>query len=395
MKHDSTIIDFSRHLIEDHLFYITTHLERLFPFEFFLTDAESSNHLFWIAEGSCFVMEEVTHPIRDEDKIDDKTYWHKPSHLFAYHIEYADISFYISARPVYKQQIDTLKTEIKNLEPAIQHYLELYTLAQHYISIYDSPLETHFFYNRTFDRKTFFKFTKESLDDDKLYCVCIKDYDPRNPISPQQLLSLGEKTRFTRTEPLFNFVYGNRSLMIYACCSASNFDPSKDYAASVRHAHRQVASSHSASYIVNSGVGSPHKPEDLFDSYKEAFFALAVGTLRGKKNFVLSFNDLGIFSLLLNHSINKITTHNNAFLRPLLDSPEGEERLGTLRTLIENDLRYKETAAQMYIHPNTLHYRVNKALDALGLDLACTEDLAELYSEILIHDVLKFCNFPQ
>lgn len=395
MKKDEDLIEFSRHLLEDQLLYITTYLGERFPSEFFLTDASSTNHLFWIAEGSCLLLEGTEGSPQPKDKVSEKCYYDKDSRLFSYLIDFAGISFYISARPVHRKQVTPVREAIERLEPAIKKYLDLYSLAQRNVSIYDSPLQTHFFYNKTFDKAMFLKFTKQSLSDDKLYCVCIKDFDPDNPISPQKLLSLGERTRIRRSEQLFNFIYGNRSLMVYACCQANMYDPSKDYAVSVRHAHAEVTQLSKISYTVNTGVGSPHPPDRLFESYKEAFFSLAIGTLRNQKNFVLSFKELGEFSLMLDHDVEKIIAHSEAFLAPLISKPDGQEQLDTLRNLINNEMHYKGTAAQMYIHPNTLHYRINKSLAILGLDLTKTQDLAQLYAEIRIYDVLKFCDFMQ
>lgn len=393
MKEDEDILEFSRHLLEDQLLYITTYLEKRFPAEFFLTDASSSNHLFWIAEGSCFVLESAEESAQPENKISDKCFYAKVSRLLSYRIDFAGISFFISARPVHRKQVDAVREAIEHLEPAIKKYLDLYSLAQSNVSIYDAPLQTHFFYNKTFDKVTFLKFTKQYLSDDKLYCVCIKDFDPKNPISPQKLLSLGEKQRALRSGQLFNFVYGTRSLMVYACCQADMYDPDKDYASSVRHTHAEVTRSSKALYVVNSGVGSPHSPDQLFESYKEAFFSLAMGTLQNRHNFVLSFKELGEFSLMLDHDVDKIVDHSLGFFRPLLSKPDGQEQLATLRTLINNEMHYKGTAAQMYIHPNTLHYRVNKSLSILGMDLTSIQDLTRLCVEMRIYDALKFCGF--
>lgn len=393
MKQDEDLIEFSRHLLEDQLLYITTYLSERFPAEFFLTDASSTNHLFWIAEGSCFLFEGTGGSPQPSSKVSERCFYDKDTRLLSYLIDFAGISFYISARPVHRKQVLPIKEAIERIEPSIKKYLDLYSLAQCNVSIYDSPLQTHFFYNKTFDKTTFLKFTKQVLSDDKLYCVCIKDFDPDNPLSPQKLLSLGERTRSRRSEQLFNFIYGNRSLMVYACCQASVYDPSKDYAVSVRHAHTEVTQLSKVPYTVNTGVGSPHPPDELFESYKEAFFALAIGTLRRQQNFVLSFKELGEFSLILDHDVDKIIEHSQTFLEPLISKPDGPEQLSTLRNLINNEMHYKGTAAQMYIHPNTLHYRINKSLAVLGLDLSRTQDLALLYCEIKIHDVLKFCSF--
>lgn len=389
-------LEFVNGLLENDLFYATTYLGEIFPMEFFLTDAASENHLFWIAEGSCFLFEKMEGARNGEGEsevVNDKCIWSRSTKTLSYYISTADMSFYISARPVYRPQIPEITRGIEEIEPALQKYLSLYTLAQHNISIFNSSMQTRFFYNNEFDQIEFFKQTKTSLDNDKLYCVCIKDFSPDNPITPQQLLGLGEKKRDRRSEPLFNFVYGNRSLMIYSLCNKSNFDESKDYAATVRKATLGVMSECSVSYVVNSGIGSPHTPDTLFDSYKEAFFSLAFGTLSGQSNFVTSFAELGEYSLILDRPIEELKRHSQSFFGRIGSKADDAERLDTLRALVRNDMSYKQTAASLYIHPNTLHYRVNKALETLELDLSNTGDLARLYTEVRIYDILHFCNF--
>lgn len=389
-------LELANGLLKNDLFYATTYLESKFPMEFFLTDAASENHFFWLAEGSCFLFEKSKDKKQEKETleiIDQKCNWAKSTKTLSYYISASDISFYVSARPVYRPQIQEIANAIKEMEPTIQKYLSLYTLAQHNISIFDSPMQTHFFYNNSFDQIEFFRQTKTSLDNDKLYCVCIKDFSPNNSITPHQLLGLGEKKRGRRSDPLFNFVYGNRSIMIYSLCHKSNYDQSKDYAASVRKTTINVMKDSTIPYIVNSGVGSPHTPDTLFDSYKEAFFSLASGMLNGQENFVKSFAELGVYSIILDRPIKELVQHSRDFFGCMNSKEDDVERLDTLRALIRNNMSYKQTAASLYIHPNTLHYRVNKALETLRLDLSDTDDLTKLYTEVRIYDILRFCDF--
>ena len=51
-----------------------------------------------------------------------------------------------------------------------------------------------------------------------------------------------------------------------------------------------------------------------------------------------------------------------------------EEMLSTIEKFFENSLNLSETARQLYIHRNTLVYRLDKVQRATGLDLRAFDD---------------------
>ncbi len=62
------------------------------------------------------------------------------------------------------------------------------------------------------------------------------------------------------------------------------------------------------------------------------------------------------------------------------------ELIHTLRLFIDYNQSYKQTAKQLHIHINTLHYRLKKIEEHTGLDPKQFEDLNVLYFALLLLD---------
>ena len=66
-----------------------------------------------------------------------------------------------------------------------------------------------------------------------------------------------------------------------------------------------------------------------------------------------------------------------------------EEDLGTIERFLENNLNISETARQMYIHRNTLVYRLERVQKMTGLDVRRFEDAMKLRLALMIRTDLK------
>lgn len=71
-------------------------------------------------------------------------------------------------------------------------------------------------------------------------------------------------------------------------------------------------------------------------------------------------------------------------LAPLADHPD---LLWTLRVHLDNDLNRKRTASELYLHPNTVDYRLRRVARLTGLDPSAPADLRRLGAALLAHDV--------
>src|SRR5699024_2977549 len=114
--------------------------------------------------------------------------------------------------------------------------------------------------------------------------------------------------------------------------------------------------------------------KEVSKSYKEAKLALDVGKIFCGEKKVIAFSALGIGRLIYQLPIPLC----KMFIREIFEgkSPDDfdEETLTTINEFFENNLNVSETSRQLYIHRNTLVYRLDKLQKSTGLDLRVFED---------------------
>ncbi len=110
------------------------------------------------------------------------------------------------------------------------------------------------------------------------------------------------------------------------------------------------------------------------NSYKEAQIALSVGKIFTPEQNVISYGSLGIGRLIYQLPLPMC----RMFIEEIFhgDSPENydEETLATINQFFDNNLNVSETSRQLYIHRNTLVYRLDKLQKMTGLDLRVFDD---------------------
>ncbi|HHY24896.1 MAG TPA: PucR family transcriptional regulator [Clostridiaceae bacterium] len=123
------------------------------------------------------------------------------------------------------------------------------------------------------------------------------------------------------------------------------------------------------------GIGTiVNNIRDIGRSYKEAQTALLVGGIFENEKTIINYNNLGIGRLiyqlpttLCKLFLNEVFKDNSL---DLLDS----EIFHTIQKFFENNLNVSETSRQLYVHRNTLVYRLDKIQKLTGLDLRKFDD---------------------
>ena len=110
--------------------------------------------------------------------------------------------------------------------------------------------------------------------------------------------------------------------------------------------------------------------KDLSKSYKEAKMALDVGKIFYAERHVTAYNTLGIGRLIYQLPINLCRIFIDEIFGDR-EVPENldEETLNTVNKFFENNLNVSETSRQLFVHRNTLVYRIEKLQKATGLDV--------------------------
>lgn len=133
-----------------------------------------------------------------------------------------------------------------------------------------------------------------------------------------------------------------------------------------------------------------HEIKDISRSYKEAKMALDVGKIFYEERRVIAYNNLGIGRLIyqLPMSLCKM------FIKEIFDgrSPDDfdEETIVTINKFFENSLNVSETSRQLYIHRNTLVYRLDKLQKSTNLDLRVFDDAITFKIALMVVKYMKY-----
>ena len=132
--------------------------------------------------------------------------------------------------------------------------------------------------------------------------------------------------------------------------------------------------------------------KDVSKSYKEADMALEVGRVFYSDKNILAYNELGIGRLIhqLPSSLCEMFLEE-VFQGNVADQFE-EEELTTVYTFFDNNLNISETARQLYVHRNTLVYRLEKIQKKTGLDVRVFDDALTFNIAMMVADHMKYIN---
>ena len=115
--------------------------------------------------------------------------------------------------------------------------------------------------------------------------------------------------------------------------------------------------------------------QDIAQSYQEAKMALQVGNVFYAEKDTISYGKLGIGRLIYQLPMSLC----NMFIKEVFGEKvpavlEDEEAMSTINKFFENNLNISETARQLYVHRNTLVYRLERIEKEIGLDIRKFDD---------------------
>ena len=128
---------------------------------------------------------------------------------------------------------------------------------------------------------------------------------------------------------------------------------------------------------------------DLYRSFDEARTALEVGDIFYANKYIIDYNKLGLGRLIYKLPPELCKLFLNEVLKDVDEEVLDDENLLTINKLFENNLHVSETARQLYLHRNTLVYRLEKIQKATGLDLKKFDDSVVFKIGLLIREYLK------
>ena len=126
------------------------------------------------------------------------------------------------------------------------------------------------------------------------------------------------------------------------------------------------------------------------NSYKEAKMAMSIGKIFNSDRNVVSYASLGIGRLIYQLPVPMCRMFiDEIFQNQSLESFD-EETLTTINQFFANSLNVSETSRQLYIHRNTLVYRLDKIQKNTGLDLREFEDAITFKIALMVVKYMKY-----
>ena len=130
--------------------------------------------------------------------------------------------------------------------------------------------------------------------------------------------------------------------------------------------------------------------KDVSKSYKEASLALDVGKIFYIEKKVNAYGRLGIGRLIYQLPVNLC----DIFMKEIFGEegrPEfDEETLTTVNKFFENNLNVSETSRQLFVHRNTLVYRIEKLEKSTGLDVRTFDDALTFKIAMMVVNYMKY-----
>ena len=130
--------------------------------------------------------------------------------------------------------------------------------------------------------------------------------------------------------------------------------------------------------------------KEVSKSYKEAKMALNVGKIFYSEKNISEYATLGIGRLIYQLPVNLCKMYIEEIFGDHIPDDLDEETLHTINKFFENNLNVSETSRQLFLHRNTLVYRIEKLQKSLGLDIRTFDDALTFKIALMVVNYLKY-----
>jgi len=130
-------------------------------------------------------------------------------------------------------------------------------------------------------------------------------------------------------------------------------------------------------------------------SYKEAKMALDVAGIFYVEKTIIAYNTLGIGRLIYQLPVNLCQIFIQEIFGDSVPDDLDEEMLTTVNKFFENSLNVSETSRQLFVHRNTLMYRLEKLQKSTGLDVRVFDDALTFKIALMVVNYIRYIENQQ
>ena len=132
-----------------------------------------------------------------------------------------------------------------------------------------------------------------------------------------------------------------------------------------------------------------NKFTELPAAYKDIVLAMHIGNIFKSSDHIYAYSTLGLGRLLYNIPADEVETYLNNHINIDLLSSLDAETLNLLEAFFDNDLSLAETSRKMFIHRNTLIYRLDKFADLTGYDVRKFSDAITVKLSLMLYNYIR------
>lgn len=128
---------------------------------------------------------------------------------------------------------------------------------------------------------------------------------------------------------------------------------------------------------------------DLPASFKDVVIGMRIGNIFRSSDHIYSYSTLGLGRLLFNIPDDEVETYLNNHINIDILAQLDAETLNLLEAFFDNDLSLAETSRKMFIHRNTLIYRLDKFADLTGYDVRKFSDAITVKLSLMLYNYIR------
>ncbi len=334
-------------------------------------------------------------PVHFSSKSDFESY----NHFLYYQIKHNySFSAYVIVENIPEHNINQVLTTLKDSRLALKYYFFMHNEMKKNKEDFGQSLYENFFLSADVSIPDKLKMYEQKMDINNYYFVSVLDIEEGSPNLDWNILHsfIYETMNLEHSEYVSSIIVPGRLVTILRANpkgSPMDMDPDWPGRENLNATKQTIENKFNITY--SQGLGRIYRPSGLLQSYQEACIAVALPRLTGQKSFIQYFSQLGVFSIIFSHDTETVKNYCLQVLGKVIehDRKYGTDLLDTLRILLDNSCSWTTTANQMYVHVNTVYYRMFKVQKLLNVDFSLFETRLHLYTAIRAWDTLNTCNF--
>lgn len=351
------------------LYYVGAQLEKIIGRQVIVTDCNGLIHYPYISLNIKYIDDSfVTLPSLTKN---DYLYSESEKCLY-YRILYSDSSAYIISRDLPASQVPLTLTTLKQAKLAVKYYFSPMNQMKIDTVIFEREMYEYLFGQSTANIADILTLGNYRLASDSAYYVNVMAvHDVKNSEQWTAIVSYSREF-LKRVAPEALMVSGPR-LAVFIFPTGAKVVGTEPH---------KIALEKNYQVAVFFGQGQSHPLYNLRRSCDEARIALHYPHVMGIKSEIQHFSDLGFFTPLFSHELESVKLFCLNTLEPLLDYDTRNESslLPTLTELVNSNFNLKVTAKNLFIHVNTLYYRIERIEQLLSVDLSLMSTRVNLFT---------------